>query len=170
MRKIRISVSVLLAMSAILLAVMVPGGPIESRNFSHISPVVLGAFNTFLTSLGLLSFPLIYLVLRQRRGAYFASALFGLLYLTVYVLDLDRIFPVSPVAMPRALFILEVLGSIISLPLIFFAVHVRRSTVSEEAVERGQRRSRKWGLLLVVGLVVIAIAIITFATNAAMHG
>ena len=55
-------VAVLLVVSSFLLAILVPGGPIETRSFSHISPLILGSFNTFLTLLGMLSLPLAYFV------------------------------------------------------------------------------------------------------------
>lgn len=57
----------LLLLSAVLLGVLVPGGPIETRNFSHISPWILGSFNTFLTSLDLGSFVIAYLVFRKKK-------------------------------------------------------------------------------------------------------
>ncbi|WP_035526735.1 hypothetical protein [Haliea salexigens] len=54
-KRVRV-LSVLLVLSGIALSSLVPGGPIENRDFSHIAPVVLLVFNIFLTALGLGSF------------------------------------------------------------------------------------------------------------------
>lgn len=48
-------INLLLIVSAVNLTLMVPGGFIESRDFSHISSITLGAFNVFLTTLGMVS-------------------------------------------------------------------------------------------------------------------
>ena len=57
-KRVRV-LSVLLVLSGIALSSLVPGGPIENRDFSHIAPVVLLVFNIFLTALGLGSFLLV---------------------------------------------------------------------------------------------------------------
>lgn len=90
------SVVALLVLSTVLLGILVPGGPIEKRRFSHISPLVLGTFNTFLTVLGLVSLGLTYFSLKGNRWAFFAAAICGISYFLVYALDLGKIFPVSP--------------------------------------------------------------------------
>ena len=46
-------VALLLALSAINLALMIPGGFVETRDFSAYPASVLAAFNIFLTVLGL---------------------------------------------------------------------------------------------------------------------
>ena len=93
------SVFGLLLLSAVSLTSLVPGGQIETRDFSHISPLVLGSFNVFLTMLSLTSFLLLYSVWRRQRWAFVASGIWGIGYFLVYVLDLARWFPVSPDAM-----------------------------------------------------------------------
>ncbi|MEO0886325.1 MAG: hypothetical protein AAFY54_10350, partial [Cyanobacteria bacterium J06648_10] len=100
----------LLGISGIALFTLVPGGPIETRSFAHINSITLGAFNTFLTTLVLGSLLLVYFVLRAHRWAMMGAAISGLSFLAVYGLDLVKIFPVSPDAMPPALFAVEVLG------------------------------------------------------------
>ncbi|MDE2430042.1 MAG: hypothetical protein KGM99_15060, partial [Burkholderiales bacterium] len=82
----------LLLLSAVLLGVLVPGGPIETHNFSHISPWILGSFNTFLTSLDLGSFVIAYLAFRNKGWACRVAAFCGIAYFLVYVLDLAKIF------------------------------------------------------------------------------
>ena len=115
-------VSTLLILSFGLLAVLVPGGPIETRSFSHIDPLILAGFNTFLTTLVIVSPMLVYFIVKNKPWAWVISALCGVSYFLVYALDLGKIFPVSPDPMPPTLYIIEVLGAIVSVPLMFFAV------------------------------------------------
>jgi hypothetical protein len=77
-------VASLLGFSGLTLSLLVPGGPIETRRFGHINLLTLGAFNTFLTTLGLGSLLLIYFVLKSERWAMLAAAVCGLSYLGVY--------------------------------------------------------------------------------------
>ena len=161
--------SFLLIMSGAVLTVMVPGGPVETRMFAHYSPLVLGAFNSFLTVLGLASFVLAWFAFREKGWALTGAIFCGIGYLLVYALDLAVIFPVSPDPMPQALLILEIVGIALSLPLIWiaFAMH-----------QKGRMAQKEWPHLwsLVTGPAVmlgiaggmLAIAIIAFATLAAM--
>ena len=58
-----------LIVSVGLLSSLIPGGPVENRDFSHIHAGVLGAFNIFLTVLDLGSLVLAYFVFKQRPWA-----------------------------------------------------------------------------------------------------
>ncbi|MEL6930545.1 MAG: hypothetical protein AAFO95_18205, partial [Cyanobacteria bacterium J06600_6] len=49
-KSIKYGVPALLALSSGLLTSLVPGGLIETRSFAHINPLILGSFNTFLTT------------------------------------------------------------------------------------------------------------------------
>ncbi|MBP0013801.1 MAG: hypothetical protein J7545_06810 [Roseofilum sp. SBFL] len=71
----------LLGISGIALGTLVPGGPIETRSFDHMSPLTLGVFNTFFTTLVLGSLLLVYFTLRSRRWAMITAAVCGLSYL-----------------------------------------------------------------------------------------
>ena len=101
----------LLGLSAVLLGMLIPGGPIENRDFSYIPPITLGIFNVFLTVLGIGSLAIVYFAFLGSKIAIMSSALCGISYFLVYALDLKKIFPVSPDKMPRSLFWIEVLGS-----------------------------------------------------------
>lgn len=118
----RLAVTLLLALSAANLTLMVPGGPVETRDFSAYSPLVLGAFNIFLTVLGIGSFVIAGLQIAGRIRAPGLAGLCGLGFLAVYVADLAGIFPVSPVAMPPLLSLLEQLGTVLALLLIGAAI------------------------------------------------
>jgi hypothetical protein len=162
-------VPVLLVLSAILLGVLVPGGPIETRDFSHIDPLVLGAFNTFLTVLGIASLLVAYFAYKERRMAFIVSALCGLGYLLVYVPDLFEIFPVSPDPMPPALWAIEVAGMVLSLPLTALAAWAAFGA-TDESEERGGHAFKRVAVWLGVPVALLALAIIVFATHAAMQG
>lgn len=165
-RSALLSVATLLVVSAVMLGILVPGGPVETRNFSHISPLILGAFNVFLTSLGMGSIALSYFVLKNRRFALWASACCGISYLVVYLLDLGHIFPVSPDAMPRALLLIEVLGSVVSVPLVILSVVSARN--ADQARGAATRMHGASGILFTLLAVLVAIGIVWFATDAAM--
>jgi len=162
-------VSALLLISFVLLGVLVPGGPIETRSFAHIDPIILGAFNTFLTSLGIVSILLVYFVLKDKKWAFIVSAICGISYFLVYVLDLGKIFPVSPDSMPQALLIIELVGTIASLPLMFFSILEAFKNVNNgnEQVADSVEISKMF-VFLIVFLVIVGIGIVVFATKSAM--
>ena len=165
-------VSVLLILSFGLLAALVPGGPIETRSFAHIAPLILAAFNTFLTTLGILSVLLVYFILKNRHWALVISALCGVSYFLVYALDLGKIFPISPDPMPQTLFIIELLGSIASVPLILVSIsRVISIYNSHQPATISQSYPNRFGYLfgyLISFLVIVGIGIIIFATQSAM--
>lgn len=171
--QIRYWVAGLLGFSGIALALLVPGGPIETRSFAHINPLILGAFNTFLTTLGLGSLLLIYFVLKSVRWAMFAAAVCGISYLGVYGLDLAQIFPVSPDAMPPALLAIEVLGAVISFPLVALSIQALRRLKPRKSVAVSFSWSKPdfpWQtphISIVIGLGITALGIIAFATRSA---
>lgn len=167
----------LLVLSSISLSVLVPGGPIETRSFSHINPIILGVFNTFLTTLGILSLLLVYFVLKQKRWAFIISKVCGLSYFLVYGLDLAGIFPVSPDYMPKALLNVEILGIVLSLPLmllsgqsIFQSSQLSGETISynyeSDVITQPLVTGRRF--VYAVAIVLLATSIITFATRSAM--
>lgn len=164
----------LIGISGIALGTLVPGGPIETRSFAHINPLALGVFNTFLTTLVIGSLPFISFVLRSQRWAMIAAAGFGLSYLGVYGLDLAKIFPVSPDAMPPALLVIEVLGTILSLPLIILSVQALQEMNQPALAATPFPASNPAPIaqtpqsISVIGLVLVALGIITFATRSAM--
>jgi hypothetical protein len=156
--------AVLLLISAINLTVMIPGGPIEVRSFATISPTILASFNAFLTILGMGSYTLAFFLFAGRRWALVPALLAGTGYLAVYVLDLGGIFPVSDDPMPRLLLILETAGAILSLPLIALTASLTR--LPHTGAETKTDVHIDWRLM--GGAAILAIAIVVFATYAAM--
>ncbi|MGV6815688.1 MAG: hypothetical protein ACWA44_00280 [Thiotrichales bacterium] len=153
----------LLGVSAVLLISLIPGGPIENRDFSHHSPLILTSFNTFLTLLGMGSLLLIPVCLQGLRFAGTLSMTAGLSYFVVYIIDLVGLFPQTPSAMPLALFSIEVTGSLVALLLLWAGWHLRRSS---EQNPQSTTPIPPWQTAL---LVFIGIALVIFATYSAMQ-
>jgi hypothetical protein len=163
----RYLVATLLVMSAAMLGVLIPGGPIETRNFSEMSPLILAGFNTLLTILGLGSFVLAYFVLDRRKVTYMLSAFLGVEYFLVYSLDLLGIFPVSPDSMSHVLRWIEVAGVIASFPLISLSIQLALTLDNSIRTKKGPFRVEHIRQIFLIALV--AIGIITFATHASMR-
>lgn len=153
-----------LVVSAALLSSLIPGGPIENRDFSHIHPGVLAAFNVFLTTLDLGSLVLAFFAIKQRQWALTAAFYAAVAYFAVYAVDLAQIFPRSPTPMSFYLAFVEVLGMSVAVPLMFAS----RSARSVEAADRGRPHFYRYAIT--AGLLVLGIAVIWFATEAAMSG
>lgn len=160
---IEILVLALLVASAVNLALMVPGGFVEMRDFSAYSPVVLGALNLFLTLLGLGSLALAWFVFRS-LGGHALSAAAGAGYMLVHGLDLGRVFPVSPDPMSRLLAGLEWLGAILGAGLFATGLWAWWTGVGHpSAVPAGIALPA-----LIVGALAL-VGIVVFATRAAMR-
>ncbi|WP_160140075.1 hypothetical protein [Chryseobacterium sp. c4a] len=157
-------INALLILSAVNLTFMIPGGFIESRDFSHISPLILGIFNSFLTALGIVSLFLVYFINKQYGWAYRIALFCGISYCIVYTIDLAGIFPQSPSPMPILLLILETLGTILSIPLIFYTI--RKMKESKNKVNITGFSKSLYGFIAIA--IVIGLGIIIFATHAAM--
>jgi hypothetical protein len=108
----------LLVLSGLLLSSLVPGGPIETRDFSHITVPVLLGFNLFLTTLVLGSFLASVGLCFSSPWARTASFLAAASYVLVYAIDLAGWFPSSPTPMPPTLFAVETTGIIVALPVL----------------------------------------------------
>ena len=145
---------------------MVPGGFVESRDFSHIAPLILGGFNIFLTTLGMISLFLAYFIYKNQKWAVWSAFLCGLSYFIVYTIDLAELFPQSPTPMPILLFMLEILGTVLSIPLMYFAAK-QTKLFDHDNQKVLLNKSLYWLISLAI---LIGLAIIIFATKAAMSG
>ena len=159
------TLAILLVLSMVLLTILVPGGPIETRDFSHISPTILQNFNIFLTSTGIVSLLILFFIFKKIRWSYLVAFLCGLSYFCVYILDLAKIFPVSPSKMPTTLFIIEVVGTIISIPLMFLSL---KSFINFHSTTEKSAVKTKYFWLAAIILALLGIFIVIFATNSAM--
>lgn len=157
----RLLVTALLVASALNLALMVPGGFVETRDFSAYPALVLGAFNVFLTVLGLGSLVLAYIIIKTGR-AYGWAGLAGLAFVGVYLLDLGRIFPVPPDPMSTLLATLEWIGTGLGVALAVSSVTLRG------AANTATSAKPTLPMPVVLGLVLVALIIVAFATKSAM--
>lgn len=161
-------VAALTLVSVLLLSTMVPGGPIETRNFANIGEASVILFNIFLTTLGIGSLALIYFVLKGSRWVAHATAIAGVGFAVVYALDLLRIFPVALDPMPSLLKRREIIGMIISLALIGASLALARenSSGNDPITLMGAKPT-----FLIAGGVAILIGagIVIFSSYHAMH-
>ncbi|WP_019961635.1 hypothetical protein [Woodsholea maritima] len=93
---------------------LVPGGPIETRDFSHLGGPVFWGFNAFLISLGLIAIAsAVMLRFGYNLAAWIAIGVsWG--YIFVVALDLGHVFPLSPDPIPLLLGIIEILDGILA--------------------------------------------------------
>ncbi|MGV6860616.1 MAG: hypothetical protein ACWA41_02535 [Putridiphycobacter sp.] len=154
----------LLIISAVNLTVMVPGGGIDTRNFSNISTQILSVFNIFLTTLGLVSLFIPYFIYRQQRWSIQLGLICGISYFIVYSVDFAHFFPKSPDPMPPLLSILEAFGILLSIPLIILTT---KKLTTQEKMNVKIKIPKKLYFLIVIALI-FAIAIVIFATKSAM--
>ena len=119
-----LAIAILLILSVVLLSILVPGGPIENRDFNHMKRSVFRSFNIFLVSLGLTTIITTWFALKQDNWAYGLSFVLGLLYLGVYLLDLFAIFPKSPTKMSPKLASIEKINSVVAILLILLSGYV----------------------------------------------
>jgi hypothetical protein len=115
--------AVAICLLALLLsfATLVPGGPIENRDFSHMDGLAYWGFNAFLISLSLAGFLSVYFVWRGRRAAYWAAIVVGWLFVAVVALDLGHVFPVSPDPTGFALGMIMIADGILALNVVLFS-------------------------------------------------
>ena len=158
-------IATLLVVSMVLLTILIPGGPIETRDFSHISPSILENFNIFLTTTGIVSLLILFFIFKKLRWSYLVAFLCGLSYFGVYILDLAKIFPVSPSKMPPALFVIEVVGTIISIPLMFLSL---KNFINYHSTTEKSAVKTKYFWIAAIISALLGIFIVIFATNSAM--
>ena len=173
----------LLAMSSILLAALIPGGPIENRDFSQINTTILGLFNLFLTILNLGTIVVFYYVYKQHRWAINAAFISAVAYFVIYAIDLAQLFPRSPTPMTSHLAMVEVLGMCTAVLLMFLCLQYRplfdtktileqvsgpRHDIQQLAVANSRPMS-VIHLALIVLLIGAGIGIVIFATDAAIN-
>lgn len=102
--------SIIILLNVTLLAILVPGGPIENRDFSNLKGLVFWGFNAFLITLGMASFYAIYSALGGLSNTGLVTSILACAYILVYGLDLAGIFPKSPSKMSRPLMLIEIIN------------------------------------------------------------
>lgn len=120
MQIIMIYASALMFINVTLLTILVPGGPIENRDFNGLRGIVFWGFNVFLITLGIASYITSYLLLISNPYALPMAQIISVLYFIVYIIDLAGIFPKSPTKMSKTLMLIEVINA--SLAIFLFIV------------------------------------------------
>ena len=104
----------LLTLLVVSFATLVPGGPVETRDFSALTGLTFWGFNVFLISLGVLALASAWAMSRGNtlgaKGA--ITACWG--YVFVILLDLGHVFPETPDPIPLALGLIEILDLILA--------------------------------------------------------
>jgi hypothetical protein len=124
MEIIDLTTSLILFLNVTLLSILVPGGPIENRDFDYLKnyPLIYYGFSIFLLSLILISLIMCYFVLLGNIWAFKVSLGLGILYFIVYMLDLRKIFPKSQTPMSKTLMLIEIINMMLALLLIIFSL------------------------------------------------
>jgi len=104
------SISALLVWEVLLLAPMVPGKLIDTRDFSTLPRWQFNGFNFFLTSLSLISLVVAGFAITGSTWVFWPSLVLSLLFILVFAFDLFGIFPVVKDKLPVQLLILESIG------------------------------------------------------------
>ncbi|GAB4548176.1 MAG: hypothetical protein Tsb0024_17900 [Ruegeria sp.] len=94
---------------------LVPGGPIETRDFSGLGGTVFWGFNAFLIALALLAVGSAVAMLRGSATASWGAIVSAWGYIFVVLLDLGHVFPTSPDPIPLMLGLVEILDFILAL-------------------------------------------------------
>lgn len=112
----------MLAALVLILIPMVPGGLVDTRDFSDLPRWQFNLFNVFLTSLGIASFIVAGFAIARAPWAFVAALVLGALYIAVFALDLAKIFPVVTDPLPSQLLILEVIDLALAGILVVIAI------------------------------------------------
>ncbi len=105
-----IYLSLMIFLNVTLLIILVPGGPVENRDFTGLGGVTFWGFNVFLVSLGLGAFYASYAVLANLAYAGLLTRGLALGFTLVYAIDLAGIFPKSPTQMSKTLMSFELIN------------------------------------------------------------
>jgi len=114
--------SILLFTNVSLLTILVPGGPIENRDFTGLKGIVFWGFNVFLITLGITSYVTCYLLLISSPHALPAAQIISVLYFIVYIIDLAGVFPKSPTKMSKQLMSFEIMNASMAVFLFIFSL------------------------------------------------
>ncbi|WP_201772369.1 hypothetical protein [Hoeflea sp. BAL378] len=95
-------------------ATLVPGGPVETRDFSGLGGLIFSGFNVFLVALGVTALAAAIGLIKGRLA--FAWVAIGVCwgYVFVVLLDLGAVFPRSPDPIPLPLGLIEILDFILA--------------------------------------------------------
>jgi len=88
---------------------LVPGGPVETRDFSGLGGPVFWGFNAFLIALAVIAIASAWGMLRGHIKAAWGAIFASWGYVFVVLLDLGHVFPTTPDPIPLLLGLIEIL-------------------------------------------------------------
>lgn len=100
---------------------LVPGGPVETRDFSGLGGAVFWGFNVFLIALGVIALTSAALMMRGRTAPLWPAIAASWGYIFVVLLDLGHVFPTTPDPIPLLLGLIEILDAILAAYVIVLA-------------------------------------------------
>lgn len=103
-------IAALLVWQVLLLAPMIPGKLIDTRDFSVLPKWQFNVFNAFLTSLSLASLIIAICSLLGYSWVYIPALILAIFFILVFLADLFEVFPVVKDKIPVQLLILESLS------------------------------------------------------------
>jgi len=114
-------ISICLLVLIATFATLAPGGPIENRDFSHLSPLVFWGFNALLISLAAIGILMIFWTWKGKIIAFWVSIAVAWLYIFVFILDWAHVFPTSPDQIGLWLGLIEIMDAILCFYIILLA-------------------------------------------------
>lgn len=157
----------LLIVSIALLSSLIPGGPIENRDFGHLGVTAVLTFNIFLAALILASSVAVVLTWKRSHFGGGLTFLCSIGFAGVYLLDLLEIFPTSPTPMSAALYYVEAIG-LIAAGLLMAASQSLRVRKGDAVTPSAQIRSFSLSVPLVLIILSVSVGIVVFAKVSAL--
>ncbi|WP_448248400.1 hypothetical protein [Thalassotalea agariperforans] len=162
------TIAFFLILNALLLILLIPGGMIENRDFSHIDTLILVAFNALLTALVMCSILFIPLAINNYQATAKVSKILALVYIAVYILDLLSIFPQTPSVMSTALMTIEIIGIGAGI-MLFIEGYKFEKRINNATYSQNKNMVKKLSPLCTLILVLIGNGVVIFSTYSAIH-
>lgn len=157
----------LLISSIALLSSLIPGGPIENRDFGHLGAILVLSFNMFLTGLILASTVAVVLIWKRSHFGGGLAFLCSVGFAGIYLLDLLQIFPTSPTPMSVALYYVEAIG-LIAAGLLMAASQSLIVGKGDAGPPSAPTRSFSLPVPMMLMILAVSVGIIAFATISAL--
>jgi hypothetical protein len=144
--------------SVLILAPLIPGGPIETRTFAEYPIWAIASFNLVISVIVLAALPLAWIGRRGGRRVAIGSVLDGAGFTAIYALDMLKILPVSETPMSPTLRVMAFAGLATGLAVVASALVDLAQQPPDRAGAPAIPRKVVWLLVaLALGLIVAAV-------------
>jgi hypothetical protein len=144
--------------SVLILAPLIPGGPIETRILAEYPIWAIASFNLVISVIVLAALPLAWIGRRGGRRVAIGSVLDGAGFTAIYALDMLKIFPVSETPMSPTLRVMAFAGLATGLAVVASALVDLAQQPPDRAGAPAIPRKVVWLLVaLALGLIVAAV-------------